>query len=281
MRTTTSPRTIGPHWYAPTTAKLLCLLLMLQGLLYLSQQLRSYELNYRKGHAVLIAVGATAIVLSLMAVSWLILRLFKVKSQFSLATLLMMVPVAAIPCAWLSRDLALAWRQRDIVAAVTKNRGYCDYRWPSHGRSFWAIPEPVLGWLDKALGHDFFTEVWYVDVWEPEELRQLHELPCLTRLRIYGDSFGDDDLDCLKNLPKLEKLEIIGTTMTDDGLRHLLGATSVSEVYLQDVRISDKGLSYLHGMRELRHLDLKGTKATFEDGQKFEKKSPRVWVHVW
>jgi hypothetical protein len=109
-----------PRWYWPSIPKFLAALLLLQGLLYLSAQYHWFWFNHRKGFTVLIAVAATAAFL-LLLLAWVVVsRLFRAKAQFSLAILLLMVPVMGIPCSWLAQEIAKAKRQRDILESEEK-----------------------------------------------------------------------------------------------------------------------------------------------------------------
>src|SRR5437868_15369750 len=100
-------------WYTPTPAKFLFAVLVMQGVLFLSAHYRWFWFNELKGWTVLLAVAATVIVLMLLAGLVVVSCLFKSKSQFSLATLLLIVPVLGVPLGWLVREMDLAKQQRD------------------------------------------------------------------------------------------------------------------------------------------------------------------------
>ena len=53
-------KSIKPRWYAPTPAKYLMFVLLVQGFFLASTQYRWFEFNREKGYTVLIAVAATA-----------------------------------------------------------------------------------------------------------------------------------------------------------------------------------------------------------------------------
>jgi hypothetical protein len=100
------------RWYSPTVGKFLFAILASQVVLYLSQHFKWFAFNQLKGHSVVITVTATTIGLLLIAGVLVLGR----RAQFTLATLMLMVPVMAIPCSWLVREMNQARRQSQIVA---------------------------------------------------------------------------------------------------------------------------------------------------------------------
>jgi hypothetical protein len=56
-----APKPTKPRWYAPTPAKFLFAVLVMQSELFLSAHYRWFSFNERKGYAGLITVAATAI----------------------------------------------------------------------------------------------------------------------------------------------------------------------------------------------------------------------------
>src|SRR5262245_7333798 len=115
---TDAPKRTTPRWHAPTPGKFLFAVLVLQGVLFLSARYRWFWFNEFKGCTVLIAMAATAALLLLLGGWVLVSRFMKTRTQFSLATLLLMVPVAAVPCCWFARELALAQKQKEIVRVI-------------------------------------------------------------------------------------------------------------------------------------------------------------------
>lgn len=114
MTTETTAKTpaIGSRRYAPSVAWVLLATLGLQVVLYLSQILGGLG----KGQAVLIAVAATA-GLPLWGVAC---RVFRLKSQFDLRTLLLAVVVVAIPSGWVGREFERARHQRELVERFSR-----------------------------------------------------------------------------------------------------------------------------------------------------------------
>src|SRR5262245_55769445 len=115
------------RWYVPTPAKYLVFVLLVQGGLFLSAYYRWFAFNERKGFTVLFTVATTGALLLLLGAWVLIGWFFKAKTQFGLLTLLLIVPVMAIPCGWLAREIAQARQQGEIVAAINAKGGSVAY----------------------------------------------------------------------------------------------------------------------------------------------------------
>jgi hypothetical protein len=158
------PKPRKPRWYTPTPAKFLFAVLVMQGVLFLSAHYRWFWFNNLKGCTVLIAVAATAIALLLLAGFVVVGRLFKTKLQFTLATLMLMVPVMASPCAWLAREMELARCQREaIIAAELEDRWVSvvdDWLGSDELDPFGdSEPTTLANRLSPYLGDDFFRSV--------------------------------------------------------------------------------------------------------------------------
>src|SRR5262249_54045504 len=124
-----------PKWYAITLDRVLIALLLVEGLLFLSDQYDWFAFNRRKGWTVLIAVAVASGVLLLTglwtAVSWGIARWTRGKPfQFGLRSGLLLVLVFGLVCGWLGAAIQQAQQQADICAAVVKAGGYCDLQNP-------------------------------------------------------------------------------------------------------------------------------------------------------
>ena len=114
-------------------------ILATQVVLYLSQHFKWFAFNQLKGHTVVITVTATAIGLLLIAGVVVLGR----KAQFTLATLTLMMPVMAIPCSWLVREMNQARRQALIVAGYEPYR--LNYTAPSPDSAVRRCFEPAFG----------------------------------------------------------------------------------------------------------------------------------------
>ncbi len=141
------PSTRKPRWYAPTPAKFLLAVLVMQGVLFLSAHYRWFWFNERKGWTVLISVAATAIAMLLLVTIFAVRRFFKSKPQFTLSTLMLTVPVMAIPCAWMAREMERARQQKELVAWADGG-----YPYPT------GVPK---NWITKTLG-PISSSMWHI-----------------------------------------------------------------------------------------------------------------------
>ena len=86
------------RWFVPTPAWLICGLLVVEGLLWLSERYRWFWFNEKKGWTVLIAVAVVGAAMVLMLLWWLAALVFRWRFQFSVRLLLMLVLAIAFPC---------------------------------------------------------------------------------------------------------------------------------------------------------------------------------------
>lgn len=235
------------RWYVPTPAKFLVAVLVMQGVLFLSAHFHWFWFNERKGHTVLITFAATVIAFivyaAMVSVGWL----FKRRVQFSLATLLLMVPVLGIPCAWLAQTMHDANREQRAVKWLQSLGGAWYYRthamkgnYSIDGRlqmqtSFaMSLPgdhhnEPR--WLRNWLGAEFFDRP--------------------TRDVRLGDRFPDERNYFQPGLHADEKFDI-----TDDEIYRLREFNELEYLEISSRKLTDEGLRSLHGLRRLRRLAL-------------------------
>ncbi len=259
---------VKPRWYAPTPARFLFAVLLMQGVFFLSAHCRWFWFNERKGYTVLITVAATAMALLLLVAAALVSRLFKSKLQFRLATLLIVVPVMAVPCGWLGQSLDLARRQRLAVATFSTGRNQATYKvrrpdksWPWHD---------LLPILEPQLGEDFFTEVSlvWIDRATNDDLEKVSALLELEALTIRDARVTDRGLENLKGLSQLRRLDIqesvsIGVPqITDASMQHLKGLRLIETLRLSGHGITDKGLALLTGLNRLKRLTIISDGAT-------------------
>jgi hypothetical protein len=175
----------------------------------------------------LITVTATAIGLLLIAGVVVLGR----KAQLTLATLMLMVPVMAIPCSWLVRELIQARRQAQIVAGCEPYR--LNYNTPSSDSA-------VRRWFEPTFGKDLFVDV----------------------SELLTDQADDADLVLLKEVTQLERLYLGRTNVTDAGLEHLKGLTQLRFLLLDGTDVTDAGLEHLKWLTQLERLWLNGTYVT-------------------
>lgn len=274
-------------WCLPTPTKYLALVLLAQGILVASAFFGWFDFNREKGHAVLITCALTSLLLLLLVIWLLASRFFKAKAQFSLATLLLMVPVAAIPFRWLAHELSQASQQRLAVESIRKQGGRVLYRKRDPSRTFTSVDG--ADWLRELLGRDFFDDVLEVvsrraDDTEAERLKGLTHLKALD---LSEAPMTDAGLAYFARLTELEYLDLSETVITDQGVEHLKGLTSLRELYLRGTNITDVGLEHLQGLTQLQRINLEETKVTRKGATKFRIGMPNmtsikasVWVLI-
>lgn len=282
-----------PKWYALTLPRLLLAVLVMQVFFFLSAQYRWFWLNEQKGYTVLVTVAATAILLLLFFAFVLVSRFFKSKAQFGLSTLLLMVPVVAIPVGWLAREIDLARQQREAIRWISDRRGDIDTSAASQRRfdrfrrgTIFRYLNSLENRLCRALGTDFFDDVTHLSISKPEALdrihvfRQLESLECpqpiefdlsrlrglnhLRKLKLMSTKLVGTRLEPLRDLPALEKVELTGTETSDEDLEPLTQLEQLKDLGLARTKVTDAGVERLKGMTQLELLDLWGTQVTDE-----------------
>jgi hypothetical protein len=281
--TSTTPQ---PRWFHPTPAWLIFGLLVVEGLLWLSERYRWFWFNERKGWTSLIAVAAVAAALVLMLLWFIASLVFRRRFQFGIRALLVLTLAVAVPCSWIAVGMKHAREQREIVAELRKAGGFVRYDWEYDTDLDW-IPnaqpaEPA--WLRILLGDDYFAIVVFVftdaelirfEVFRDlkglslagasvtdTKLERLEEFRNLVFLHVSKTSVTDEGLAHLARLPNLRRLFLASTRITDTGLAYLKGSTKLEELYLGDTQLTDKGLKHLRPLIHLRVLQLDGTQVT-------------------
>jgi hypothetical protein len=267
-------------WYAPTTAKFLMVVVLLQVFLFLSDHYRWFGFNNRQGYTVLIAIAATALLLIVLLLYSLILRLFRVKSQFGLSTLLASVVVLAIPLGWLGREVDLARQQRDAASKVIARGDTVSYAYaPSDQasaqllyamaiqRRMGKVPqkgfhEQLAEFLESTLGKDFFDPVNSVSMRRPddESLGSIRQLPHLQSLQMTDAAVSDAGMRNLRGLTELKSLEIMwddaANFIGDDGVEPLRGLKQIEDLRLINVDVTDAGLAHICQLKRLKNLTI-------------------------
>ena len=167
--------------------------------------------------------------------------------QFSLRTLLIVIAIVAIPCAWLGSKIERKRKEREAVAAIEALGGYVwyNYQAAAPGGPPWASPAEPYGpaWLRSFLGDDFFSEV--------------------TGVSLQDANVSDADLVNLEGLSHLESLNLVDRIrITDAGLIDIRGLAQLKMLDLQRTNVSDVGVANLKGLGRLKTLYLYGTKVT-------------------
>jgi Leucine-rich repeat (LRR) protein len=85
----------------------------------------------------------------------------------------------------------------------------------------------------------------------------------ITAVDLRSSWVTDSDLRDLAQLPQLTKLNLSLTRITDHGMKELKDAPGIAELDLQYAeQVTDEGMSAIRGWKRLRRLNLRGTKIT-------------------
>ena len=225
--------------FSPTPSWLVLGLLVVEGLLWLSERYTWFWFNEKKGWTVLIGVAVVGGAMLVMLLWFLTSLLFRWRFQFSIRSLLVLTVAVAIPCSWMAAEMKAAKRQKEAVAVIVKVEGttYYDYEVDSSG-TFTRAPKPSQPeWLGKLLGPDFFADVVGV------------------KLAGLGFKTTDSTLDHLKALGQLRALIVFGGEFTDAGLENLKGLKQLQGLFLFGGSFTDAGLSTSQGVPQTHVID--------------------------
>ena len=277
-----------PHrrWYRPTPDRLIVGLLLLEGLLWVSERFQWFAFNRHKGWTVLIAAAAVAAAFVLMLL-WLLASLLRRRRfQFGLRSLLVLVVAVAVPCSWLAVELQRAERQRKAVEAI-EGLGDCvaygytfhpiSGRWPLLREE---LPGPL--WLRRLLGDDFFADVVGMSVHESEVnyavLEHLRALPRLQEVCLCSCQVSEGGMELVGDLASLRELLLDGSNVDDAGLEHIAGLMQLEHLQVADTHVTDCGLKHLTRLAQLEYLDLSGTQVTDEGVKKLQQALPNCTI---
>jgi hypothetical protein len=276
--------------FSPSPAWLIFGLLVVEGLLWLSERFQWFGFNEKKGWTVLIGVAVVGATM-LLTLLWFIARLlFRWRFQFSIRPLLVLTIAVAVPCSWLAVDMKAAREQHDSVEALAKMRGKIFYEWQfdADGNLLPNAQPPGPEWLRNLLGGDFFTTVVGADLANSVSrlandvsdagLAHLARLTQLQWLWLDRTKITDTGLVYLKGLTHLKILYLNDTQITDAGLAHLAGLKQLEALVLDFTQITDAGLVYLAGLPQLQRLELGGTKVTDEGVRKLQQALPNCKI---
>ena len=199
MSTTATATDNSPRWYQPTPARLLVILLVVEGILLLSQQWLP------KGYAVPTAIASVGVTMVLMLGWWLVALCFHWRFQFSLRSLSVATVAVAIPFSWLAVEVKRAREQRGAVEALAKLGGSInyDYEISSGGYLINGAKQPGPAWLRNIIGDGFFINVnganctllkvtdvdlEYLEAWK--QLRHLQLGSTKSRTLVWNTSMG-------------------------------------------------------------------------------------------
>jgi hypothetical protein len=195
-------------------------LLVVEGLLFLSDQYDCFAFNRHKGWTVLIAVAIVAGASLLMglwaAVTWTMSRWIKLRPfQFGLRSGMLVVGVVGLVCGWLGSSLRQARQQAEICAAIREAGGGVSHE------DYWQVLE-MPKWLTDSLGVDFFSNVSEASALNDVQVLQiLHHFPEIEGLQLDGwvandaESTGTMDVSLsgtvlrqIQKFPRLKRLSL-------------------------------------------------------------------------
>ena len=189
-------------------------LLVVEGLLWLSERYTWFWFNEKKGWTVLIGVAVVGGAMLVMLLWFLTSLLFRWRFQFSIRSLLVMTVAVAMPCGWLAREMKKARDQKELVQEIKHLGGLplYDYQVDASGDRVYGEDPPEPVWLRKLVGDDFFANVAlvYLSGCAGVTVADLERIKGLTVLRFLYLGGG-------------------GTPITDVGLQHLKGLTFPSD----------------------------------------------------
>jgi hypothetical protein len=285
METESSPTTDQPkpRWFHLAPDRCVVGLLILEGLLLLSERLQWFAFNQQKGWTVLITTASVAAGLLLLLLWFVVSLLFHWRFQYSIRSLLLLVLVVAVPCKWLATEMQATNRQKEVVDAIERlgwevvfdyqmSGGRSEHAEEAHalGQGFlWNITGPVddqphgLTWLARLVGVDCYANVGSVRLDKTNAtdavLENFDGFLRLRALNLADTKVTNAGLAHLKDLTELRVLSLSRTKISDIGLANLGGLSQLEVLLLDDTEISDAGLVYLKGLRRLRVLLLDNT----------------------
>ena len=227
------------RWFVPTPGRLLWLVLVVEGLLFLAERFQWFAFNQHKGWTVLIAIGAVGAFLLLMFLWFFAALVFRWRFQFSILSLFVLTVAVALPFAWLETEVQAARGQREVVEEIQKLGGQVCYDY-QYDLSDTTSRPPEPAWLRGLVGDDLFANV--------------------TQVILNNSGISDAGLEHLKGLPQVQELALCNTKVSDAGLEHLKGLTRLQGLYLKSTKVS--GLEHLKGLTRLQGLYLKSTKVS-------------------
>lgn len=256
-----APTTRNPRWYVPTLDRVLLALLLLEGLLYLSDRFDWFAFNRLKGWTVLITVVTVASVLLLVAIwtliSWIISRWTRrAPYQFGLRSVLLLVPVIAVACGWLASSMRQAQKAKFASHALARSGGDVQLGRSQPWEPLHPVPPPKR--LLELLGDEFFAPITIVSVKKDSDLPWLTDLSEVEGLLLDGSLLGNAGAN-----PRL--FPQTGTTISDEGLATIRGLTHVESVSVCSEKMTNASLASLSRLPSLKGLSLARTQVD-DDG---------------
>lgn len=274
------------RWFYPTPAHLFIILLIIEGILLLSERFKWFAFSEKKGWTVLIAIASVGVTMVVMLLWFVLALLFRNRFQFSLRLLFVLTAAVAIPFSWLAVEMKWAREQKEAAEALIKLGGQVqyDYRFRYESESL-VMPTTnttldVPAWLRQVLGDDFFCDVTYIELAYKQvtnaDLQHLTALKQLQHLNLWHSTITDTGLEHLEGMNQLQWLGLAGAEITDGGLKRLEVLKQLRWLWLQKNAITDGGLEHLEKLKELKELDLTDTKVTNAGVTRLKKALPKL-----
>ena len=255
------------RWFRLTPGRFVIGLLVVEAILWFSD--RFGWLGWHKGYAVLTGVAAVGVAMLLMVGWFAAAIIFRLRFQFGIRLLFVLVVVVALPFSWLAVEMKKAREQRDVVKGM-----YVKRQWDDSGttveydyefndgdiqsrKSTGARPVEAV-WLRELFSEDFFASVVGVDA--------------------NATDFCDAQLKQVRELPQLKRLFIPNTQVTDDGLKYLAGLSNLEHLCLGCTDVTDGGLDNLRSLSGLRFAEFYGTKVTDAGVAKLQQALPNCKI---
>ena len=254
------------RWYRLTPDHFVIGLLVVEGLLWLSERFQWFWFNEKKGWTVLSAMAAVGVTMLVMLLWFVASLIFRWRFQFLIRSLLVLTIAVAVPCSWLAVEMKKARRQKAVVERLVTT-GYAvlyDYqKRPGTFNYSNTVAFPCPSFLRKVFGDDFFADVHFLS----GTVTDTHSVCIeeLRELRGFSGTLTDGGMSHLATLSKLKLLDLKKSQITNKGLVHLQNLTNIESLFLTDNSISGAGLMHITHMRKLRHLSLQGNPIT-DDG---------------
>jgi hypothetical protein len=239
------------RWFHVTPDRLVIGLLVVECLLWLSNWLGWWH----KGYPVLASIAVVGVVLVFMLL-WLVVALiFRLRFQFFIRSLLVLVVAVALPFSWLGVEVKKAKEDRELADEIAKAGGSVNQiDWVTD--MDFLLPEIQLSGpasLSKIFGDYFFRDVF----WSVLE--------------------SDAPIERLKRWPKLRGIQLRGR-VTDAGIARLKGNRQLYYVNLSGSEVTDSGIDCLTGLAQLKVIKLTDTRVTVAAMKKFQQGLPNCQI---
>ena len=278
--------------FFPTPAWLIFGLLVVEGLLWLSERYRWFWINERKGWTVLIGVAVVGVAMLALLLWFIVALVFRWRFQFSIRSLLLLTVAVASPFSWLGMEMKAAREQKETVEAITHSRRlalvFYDYQRDEMNPLGGTAQPSTPAWLRRLLGDDFFRTLIavlfpYSTLVDPiyatdYDLRNLDAFPELEGLSVFSPDVTNAGLEHLKRFTRLQELDLECTGITDAAMEHLGGLNQLQDLDLRGARVTDAGLERLNGLKQLRHLRIFDTVVTDAGVKKLQQALPNCRI---